>query len=142
MLHRARSHSPEKKNMESKATHRGSLNIKLNSEDDFSHISESFTDPIIKQITAHVPTKTKKDHISNDNNTAEVLKHFDEMLLPEEWLELDPVYLCAPPSLDTKEFQDILKVRYYIMFISVYHFFSAYRVMFLYILMIYTLFRT
>mmetsp|Transcript_15230 Transcript_15230/g.28675 ORF Transcript_15230/g.28675 Transcript_15230/m.28675 type:complete len:122 (+) Transcript_15230:107-472(+) len=107
MLQRTRSHSPGKTPKE-RENRRRSLNIKLKSGDDFSHVGESFTDPVIQQIKSHVPTQSMIDGNLNYDLTTKVSNHINDVLLPEEWLELEPVYLCTPPSLDTKEFQDIL----------------------------------
>ena len=45
------------------------------------------------------------------SKSSECVRHLEDMLLPEEWLQLDYAYLTTPPSLDTQEFRDILKVR-------------------------------
>ena len=107
MLNRSRSHSPGKSPKVRESTRRDIDKIKLN--EDFSKVTESMDDPIMQQIKANIPSKNRKGRNPVDNRSA-VAKHFDEMLLPEEWLELNPVYLCTPPSLDTDEFQEILKV--------------------------------
>lgn len=64
----------------------------------------------MQQIKASIPENNKINGKLRSDNRSEVSVHLDEVLLPEEWLELDPVYLCTPPSLDTKEFQDIFQV--------------------------------
>jgi hypothetical protein len=46
------------------------------------------------------------------SKSSECVRHLEDMLLPEEWLQLDYAYLTTPPSLDTQEFRDILKVQY------------------------------
>jgi hypothetical protein len=115
MSARIRSHSPSKSPRVGNRSH-NSLDIKLTSKVDYTNISESFADPIIQQIKAHIPVQSKKESQDQsgekltDDIRSEVSKHFDDVLLPEEWLELDPVYLHTPPSLETTEFLDILQV--------------------------------
>ena len=99
--------------------HRQSFNIKVESGSGLSTKNEDFEDPVMNQIRANLPSIGVELSESNgaaheegcDHDFAsEVKEHFDEMLLPEEWLELDPVYLQVPPSLESKEFTDILEV--------------------------------
>jgi hypothetical protein len=110
MIHRARSHSPGKSPKEKDNLRRS---IKLNSEVDYSNVGKSFTDPFMQQIKEKIPAPNKSGGPNNANivDTAAVTSHFEDILLPEEWLELEPIYLRTPPSLETKEFQDILEVR-------------------------------
>ena len=104
-----RSQSPGKSPRD-RDNHRRSLNIKLQPEADFSKVGDSFVDPVIQQIKAIIPDHGQADNTLSGDKRSAVSMHLDEVLLPEEWLEVDPVYLSTPPSLDTKEFQDILQV--------------------------------
>jgi hypothetical protein len=109
MLTRTRSQSPGK-SPKDRDTRRRSLNIKLKSEVDYSNVSDSFADPIMQQIQASIPTQIPKEGKLNSDNRTDVALHFEDVLLPEEWLELEPLYLCPPPSLETAEFQELLEV--------------------------------